>query len=518
MKEIMPTPNDFSQWPLEIARSKAVEALIQQNDDLMARLSVQLRRISTIEDQLNKSRQEKETVNYQYENLKDQLLILKQKAQALAQRKDSSQDIVKALRDQAKRLGENLQVSEIRYAELYQIHEDKQKQLLNRIDQHARRVRRFLNYRERIQKASRKIRDNYINEIAEIQRKKSISEHNLSQELNDLKKNLTTEHDQTIKQIREESSQTQQRLIKEKLDIENQLLDKNHQLEEKNSTLKKQLDHAETALKELREKLAESTDYIQESNKSHREVLEQLNLDNRNHSQRMAQQNEVEISELKKVHHEKSESLIKEIEKLQRENQKLFDKCTELEKVYEENVQLQNKIVFVERNRDEQRNKYQDEVELLQRNLSHYRADSKSKTSELESVKNHLQQSEQLTQQLKEEKIRLEDQVEGVQSLWRETQKELEILKEKNSSLQKLNQQLSANINQGRKDHRNLKEKFDFLHEQMTQKVKELSRNTDTLTSIREIEKGHEELDFNPQLAEKLETLIAEIQSGFIKR
>ncbi|MCB9026807.1 MAG: hypothetical protein H6625_10850 [Bdellovibrionaceae bacterium] len=518
MKEIMPTPNDFSQWPIEIARSKAIEALIQQNDDLMARLSVQLRRISTIEVQLNQSRQEKEALNYQYENLKDQLLILKQKAQALSQRKDNSEGVVKALRDQAKRLGENLQVSEIRYAELYQTHEDKQKQLLNRIDQHARRVRRFLNYRERIKKASRNIKENYINEISEIQRKKAISEHNLTQELNDIKKKLTSEHELTLKCLQEESSNAQQKLIKDKIEVENQLLEKIHQLEEKNSTLKKQLDHAETTLKELREKLAESTSYIQQSNKSHVDEIEKLNRDNLNHIQRRTQQHEVEVNELKKLHQEKSDSLVKEIEKLQRENQKLFDKCTELEKVYEENIQLQNKIVFVERNRDEQRNKYQDEVELLQRNLSHYRADSKSKSSELESVKIHLQQTEQVNQQLKEEKLRLEDQVEGVQSLWRETQKELETLKEKNFSLQKLNQQLSANINQGRKDHRNLKEKFDFLHEQMNQKVKELRRNSDTLTSIREIEKGHEELDFSPQLAEKLETLIAEIQSGFIKR
>lgn len=507
MRENMPKPNDFSQWPLEVARSKAVEALIQQNDDLMARLSVQLRRISSLEDQYNHSRQENEKIQSQYENLKDQLLILKQKAQALAQRKDTGENIVKALKDRAKKLEEELRVSEIRYVELYQLHEEKQKQLLNRIDQHARRVRRFLNYRERIQRARRRIKDQFIQEISELQRKKAISEHNLSQELKDIKNKLTTE-----------SSELQQRLIKEKLETENQLLDKVRQLEEKNLSLEKQLENTETSLKELREKLAETTTYIQQSTKQHREDIEKMQTEHKAHVQRLMQSNDEELKELKSQHQEKSEQWINEIERLQRENQKLFDKCTELEKVYEENVQLQNKIVFVERTRDEQRNKLHDEVELLQRNLSHYRADSKSKGSELESLKEHLKQTEIFNQSLKEEKLNLEDQVEGLQALWRETQKELELLKEKNSSLQKLNQQLSTTINQNRKDQRNLKEKFELLQSQMTQKVKELRRNADTLTSIREIEKGQEELEFSPQLAEKLETLIAEIQSGFIKR
>ena len=52
---------------------------------------------------------------------------------------------------------------------------------------------------------------------------------------------------------------------------------------------------------------------------------------------------------------------------------------------------------------------------------------------------------------------------------------------------------------------------------QMTQKIKELRRNADTLSSIHDIEKGEDE-EFSPELSHKLETLIAEIQSGFIKR
>ncbi|MCB0391093.1 MAG: hypothetical protein KDD58_07375 [Bdellovibrionales bacterium] len=519
MKErhYMPTPNDFSQWPLEVARSKAVEALIQQNDDLMARLSVQLRRISALEDELTMSRQNGERITQQYENLKDQLLILKQKAQALANRKDNSEIIVKAANDKVRHLEEELRISEIRYTELYQSYESKQEQLLKRIDQHARRVRRYVIYRERILKASNNLRAQHLKQIEDLKQRSLTAEHNLSQELRDLKEKLTTEHQNEFEKFKSENEKIQQKLVKDKLESENNFLDKINQLEDSNNSLTKQLQHAENTLKELRVKLADSTEFIQNSTKSHKEQLDKLAADHQIHIHRINNENEKDVKELRSQQQEKQEKLVAEIEKLQRENQKLFDKCIELEKVYEENVQLQNKIVFVERHRDEQKNKFHDEIELLQRNLSHYRADSKSKSSELETVKSHLSDTETINQQLKEDKLKLEDQVEGIQSLWRETQKEVETLKEKNASLQKLNQQLSATINQSRKDHRSLKEKFDNLQMQMTQKIKELRRNADTLSSIHDIEKGEDE-EFSPELSHKLETLIAEIQSGFIKR
>ncbi|MCB0356176.1 MAG: hypothetical protein KDD40_04175 [Bdellovibrionales bacterium] len=514
--ENLMTPNDFSQWPIEVARSKAVEALIQQNDDLMARLSVQLRRISALEEELNTSKQNNERIQFHYDNIKDQLLILKQKAQALAQRKDNSENIVNAIKDKVRRLEEELRVSEIRYTELYQSHEEKQNQLLKRIDQHARRVRRFLNYRERIQKASQNLRQKFQYQLEDLLEKKNVSEHNLTHELKDLKNQLEAKYNEKITDIQNEHHNIQEQLVKEKISTESLLTEKLKQLETQNTQLSKQLDLAETTLRELRAKLAESTDYIQKSTKEYKEQIEQLEAEQRRHLQKLNLDNENEIKDLKRDHQEKNDKLNFEIEKLQRENQKLFDKCTELEKVYEENVQLQNKIVFVERNRDEQKNKFKDEIEMLQRNLSHYRADSKSKASILESMKSQLTDTETLNQSLKEEKLKLEDQVESTQSLWRDSQKEIETLKDKNLSLQKLNQQLSATINQSRKDQRNLKEKFETLQIQMTQKIKELRRNSETVNSIRDIEKGEE--DFSPELTSKLETLIAEIQSGFIRK
>ncbi len=499
--------HELQNLPLEVARSKAVEALIQQNDDLMARLTVNTRRISILEEELSQTRQDKENLQAHYDNLKDQVLILKQKTQTLANRKDHNDNLVKALKDKAIKFEENLRISEIRYAELHRSFDEKQAQMLKRVDQHARRIKRYLSYRERIQKAAQSLRKKFEQELHDLRQNKAISEHNLSQELRDLKQRLNEEH-----------ATLQDRLVKEKIETENRLTEKIKTLQSENAHLDKLLKTTEISLKDLREKLAESTEYIQTSSKTHAEELAKLKSDHALWVQKIQKDNELELKESMESHKAIQDKLKNEIERLQREHQKLFDKCTELERVYEDNVELQNKIIFTERNRDEQKSKLQDEIEMLQRNLSHYRADSKSKTAELERLKLSYVDSENLVRTLKEDKLKIEDQLESTQSLWRDSQNEIEKLKEKNMALQKMNQQLSTTINQSRKEQHHIKEKFDNLSFQMSQKFKELKLNAETISSIRDIEQGSLPSDFTPELAGKIETLIAEIQSGFTKK
>jgi chromosome segregation ATPase len=499
--------SSYENLPLDVTKSKAIDALIQQNDDLMARLSVGLRRISSLEEQLDQTTEEKKSIQNNYDSLKDQVLILKQKTASLAGRRDNTENVIRALKDKALKFEENLKVSEIRYAELSTNLENKQNQLLKRIDQYARRMRRYLIYRERVQKASKFLRAKHQEKVQFLLHQKHVSEHNLNQELSEIKKKMELEH-----------SKIQDQLIKDKIQTESHLIEKTNALQERLDISEKHLSLAETSLKDLREKLSQSTDYIQNNTKAHKEELIRIQSENLLSLQRMQQENENELFKLKEQNKNATDKFVAEIEKLQRENQKLFDKCIDLEKVYEENVQLQNKIIFTERVRDEQRSKYQDEIDLLQRNLSHYRAESKSKSSEVEKLRAAYEESEKTIFSLKEDKLKLEDQTEATQNLWRDSQREIEALKEKVNSLQSINQQLSSTINQSRKDHRSIKEKFDILNDQMSQKFKELKRSSDTLNTIREIESGANDPEFSPELTGKIETLIAEIQSGFIKK
>ena len=54
--------------------------------------------------------------------------------------------------------------------------------------------------------------------------------------------------------------------------------------------------------------------------------------------------------------------------------------------------------------------------------------------------------------QLREDNQRLREQVESLQVLWAQKQKELDQVEEKNRALQKLNQSLSLNLNSQRKE------------------------------------------------------------------
>src|ERR1700688_1060347 len=70
----IPDRISHSHLPDSVLRSTAMEAVIQQNDDLLARLSVSLRRINGLEEKLKDSMAEANMHRERHENLKDQLL------------------------------------------------------------------------------------------------------------------------------------------------------------------------------------------------------------------------------------------------------------------------------------------------------------------------------------------------------------------------------------------------------------------------------------------------------------
>jgi len=71
------------------------------------------------------------------------------------------------------------------------------------------------------------------------------------------------------------------------------------------------------------------------------------------------------------------------------------------------------------------------------------------------------------------------DQIESLQLLWKEKQVEVERLEEKNRSLQKLNQQLSVNLNSQRKDIIDLKGEIEKDRYATTEKIKALEMQLD---------------------------------------
>lgn len=75
----LPKRSDFSHLPKEILKSSTVENLISQNEDLMARLKVSLRRLSILETENQKLSEEANKARLSQSSVTDQILVLKEK-------------------------------------------------------------------------------------------------------------------------------------------------------------------------------------------------------------------------------------------------------------------------------------------------------------------------------------------------------------------------------------------------------------------------------------------------------
>lgn len=121
----VPQRTDLSHLPQEILKSSTVENLISQNEDLMARLKVSLRRLSLLENENQKLSEEANKARHSQTLIADQILILKEKDSIWKQKMDQ----VERDRD---------------------IHAEKVKALQERLQNATADVARHIKYHERI--------------------------------------------------------------------------------------------------------------------------------------------------------------------------------------------------------------------------------------------------------------------------------------------------------------------------------------------------------------------------------
>ena len=75
----MPAKRDLSHLPKEILKSTTVENLISQNEDLMARLKVTLRRLSALENENQRVIEEANKIKLSQSSVSDQIMVYKEK-------------------------------------------------------------------------------------------------------------------------------------------------------------------------------------------------------------------------------------------------------------------------------------------------------------------------------------------------------------------------------------------------------------------------------------------------------
>ena len=160
--------------------SGAMESLISHNEDLMSRLKVALRRISAIEEQINQSEKIEKKRSFHYKNLKDQVLILKEKEKRLRNRKEISESHFHSLNEKVRML-------EVEYARLYTSSQKKKITFINTINDLSRQVMRLKKGRSKLSIIAHALRKSFQssqNEVSNLKEKINITQTKLTDSTN----------------------------------------------------------------------------------------------------------------------------------------------------------------------------------------------------------------------------------------------------------------------------------------------------------------------------------------------
>jgi chromosome segregation ATPase len=136
----LPKPPDVSRLPAEALRSAAVESLLSQNSDLMARLGVSLRKSGILESKLAELEKENLHLRHRYESVKDQVLVVQEKERLVTERSTQIASETAGLRERLTNL-------EHQYTETY-LHAQS-------LEQQLRSLR---NYRFRMKSAAKNLK------------------------------------------------------------------------------------------------------------------------------------------------------------------------------------------------------------------------------------------------------------------------------------------------------------------------------------------------------------------------
>lgn len=111
----LPKRADYSHLPKEILKSSTVENLISQNEDLMARLKVSLRRLSLLENENQKLSEETNKARLSQSSITDQILVWrekdnmwKHKVDQLERAKEVQNEKLRALTEKAQAMNSEL--------------------------------------------------------------------------------------------------------------------------------------------------------------------------------------------------------------------------------------------------------------------------------------------------------------------------------------------------------------------------------------------------------------------------
>lgn len=413
----MPVRLDLSQLPSHVLRSGAVEALANQNEDLMARLGVALRRSATLENRISELEEEIGRYEIIISSREDESLVLIEKDRLLTDR-------AQALEISAKEKQEQIDLLELQFAELYSTSRERIRGLEDKSDSTVRHLGILFRYRRRMKRITQSFRTRIATLTAHWKKEEEISR------------------------------ELKQRLGEAGLRIQNQAKDAEF-------NQRQLVENYEASLKEIRSRAAQ----------------------------------------------------------LERENSAYAEKTRAYDELYEAKVHLENRLVSEQRQFAEFRQSRDAEITQLQVDLSTLRGEHKSQILSLQQLSNEKQELESALENTRRELEKSRDQVETLQLLWKDTNDKVEKLTGKNEALQKLNQQLSSTIQNQRHEIQKLRSDLETQNYATAERIKEIKGQLQMMNTGSELNFIEDQHAGNPdsptRILSKIDTLMAEIQSGF---
>jgi chromosome segregation ATPase len=148
----VPEPISFKNVPESVMRSGVIETLMQQNDELLTRLNVALKRIMILDEKLNDANLSAEQMRSKYDNIKDQLLVMREQSRLIAERAQENNHRSRIDENSVNALKAEIKLLEVRYAELYSSSMDRASRLCDENEKLMRRILRFDKYRNSIRR------------------------------------------------------------------------------------------------------------------------------------------------------------------------------------------------------------------------------------------------------------------------------------------------------------------------------------------------------------------------------
>jgi chromosome segregation ATPase len=130
--------------------------------------------------------------------------------------------------------------------------------------------------------------------------------------------------------------------------------------------------------------------------------------------------------------------------------QNVKEKAQRFDEAIAKKAELENKVIFLERKRNDLESSLSSEVKSLQAQMVQYRQEAKDTAAENIELKRDLESRQSELNNLSDQYMRLQDQFESMQSVWAESQRRLEASKLQQETLNKLNQELSRQLKEQR--------------------------------------------------------------------